>query len=120
MGGTDEIHDYSRKGGVADAFTMAPKDAPDWVHDREQLWTEVELGEKRKDAQLAREYNVAFPIELSQEQTTEMLRDYVQRKRWRSRQENHLDRQRKQSTLLNPSVLKLCEYLEPKARAFVL
>ncbi len=53
--------DYSRKAGVEHSEIMAPEGSPDWAHDREQLWNAVELAEKRKDAQLAREIQVALP-----------------------------------------------------------
>lgn len=75
---TGYVHDYARKQGVADSFIMAPSGSPDWASDRNKLWSTVELAEKRKDAQLARELNVALPIELSQSESTELLRRYVQ------------------------------------------
>lgn len=74
---TGEIHDYTRKGGVDDAFILAPDDAPSWATDRNALWSAVELGEVRKDAQLARELNVALPRELSQSESTELLKTFV-------------------------------------------
>ena len=39
---------------------MAPKDAPDWAQDRNQLWNHAERAEKRKDAQLAREIEISL------------------------------------------------------------
>ena len=44
---------------------MAPKDAPEWAHNRDQLWNHAERAEKRKDAQLAREIEVSLPHELN-------------------------------------------------------
>jgi len=73
------VHDYTRKGGVEFAEIMLPKGAPDWMADREQLWNAVEIVERRKDAQLAREVQVAFPRELSMDQNIELLRYFVQR-----------------------------------------
>ena len=75
---TNEIHDYTRRAGVASTFIMTPSDAPEWAADRDKLWSAVELGEKRKDAQLARELNVALPRELSQSESTQLLKEYVQ------------------------------------------
>jgi len=75
---TGEVHDYTRKGGVDDTFIMAPENAPEWAHDREALWNAVELGETRKNSQVARELNVALPIELSKTASRELLEDYVQ------------------------------------------
>ncbi|HEY6455520.1 MAG TPA: Ti-type conjugative transfer relaxase TraA [Steroidobacteraceae bacterium] len=71
--------DYTRKGGVAFSEIRAPQDAPSWVFDRTQLWNKVEAFEKRKDAQLAREVEVALPIELSADEQRGLLQTFVQR-----------------------------------------
>lgn len=72
-------HDYSRKGGVVHSEIMAPKNAPGWMRDRDQLWNAVEAVEKRRDAQLAREIEVALPRELDRDERLELLRGFVQR-----------------------------------------
>lgn len=72
-------HDYSRKGGVVHVEIVAPENAPYWMRDRDQLWNAVELVEKRKDAQLAREVEVALPRELDRAQRLDLLRGFVQR-----------------------------------------
>ena len=72
-------HDYSRKGGVVHSEMMAPENAPDWMRDRDQLWNAVEAVEKRRDAQLAREIEVALPRELDRGERLELLRGFVQR-----------------------------------------
>lgn len=72
-------HDYSRRSGVERTEILAPEGAPDWVHSREQLWNKVELTEKRKDAQLARELRIMIPRELSAETRTVLVRAYVER-----------------------------------------
>lgn len=72
-------HDYSRKGGVVHSEIMAPESAPDWMRDRDQLWNAVEAVEKRRDAQLAREIEVALPRELDRGERLELLRGFVQR-----------------------------------------
>ena len=69
--------DYSRKVGVAHTEILAPEGAPAWMLDRESLWNGVEAAEKRKDAQLARELEIALPIELTHDQSVELLRDYI-------------------------------------------
>lgn len=75
---TGQVFDYSRKEDIYHAEIMAPAHAPAWMRDREQLWNGVEATEKRKDAQLAREWLVALPAELSPEQNRDLLRGYVQ------------------------------------------
>lgn len=74
---TNLVHDYSRKRGVAESFILAPEGAPKWATDRNRLWNEVELGEKRKDSQVAREVEVSLPVELTPEQQSELIRRYV-------------------------------------------
>ena len=75
---TGITHDYTRRRGDFESFIMAPDHAPDWVHDRAHLWNEVEKTEKRKDAQLARELNVALPIELTPDQQKDLLKEFVE------------------------------------------
>ena len=62
---TGDVHDYTRKGGVESTDLVLPKGAPEWAGDRSKLWNAAEAAEKRKDACVAREYEVALPAELS-------------------------------------------------------
>jgi hypothetical protein len=57
------VHDYTGK-PVIEAFIMTPDLAPAWAADRGRLWNAVEASEKRKDAKVAREYELALPAEL--------------------------------------------------------
>ena len=59
-------HDFTNKAGVVHSEILLPDGAPARLLDRATLWNEVEAGEKRKDAQLAREIEIALPRELSQ------------------------------------------------------
>jgi ATP-dependent exoDNAse (exonuclease V) alpha subunit len=73
-----ETHDYSRKAGeLLFEGIYAPKDAPEWTRDRGQLWNHVEAFEKRRDAQLAREFVIALPHELTPEQNRYAVQDWV-------------------------------------------
>lgn len=74
---TGLVHDYTRKGGVDHAEILAPDHAPEWAQDRATLWNEVEKAEKRKDAQLYREVEVALPRELSPEKMQELVRGFA-------------------------------------------
>ncbi|MFD1696793.1 MobQ family relaxase [Roseibium aestuarii] len=76
---TGEIHDYSRRKGVAHSEIMIPTGAASWLEDRELLWGTVERMETRKDAQLAREFNMALPYELDPNQRLDLVRSFVQR-----------------------------------------
>jgi Ti-type conjugative transfer relaxase TraA len=71
-------HDFTNKPGVIHSEIMAPEGSPERWQDRETLWNEVEAGEKRKDAQLAREVEFAIPREMSQAQGVALARDFVQ------------------------------------------
>lgn len=62
-----------------DTMILAPSHAPEWVYEREFLWNAVESAEKRKDAQLAREINIALPKELSADHQKELIQDYIQK-----------------------------------------
>lgn len=70
-------HDYTRKRGVEFAGIFAPQDAPDWTQDRAALWNAIEAAEKRKDAQLARELELALPHELDALQRRYLIQDFI-------------------------------------------
>jgi Ti-type conjugative transfer relaxase TraA len=71
-------HNFTDKTGVVHSEVMAPEGSPERWQDREVLWNEVEAGEVRKDAQLAREIEFSIPREMSQAQGVELARDFVQ------------------------------------------
>jgi hypothetical protein len=73
-----ETFDYTHKVGVDSTIILAPDSTPDWVYNRERLWNIVEAVERRKDSQLAREFNIALPKELSRSQMQELALGYVQ------------------------------------------
>ena len=72
-------HDFSNKAGVIHSEVMLPKGAPERLNDRTTLWNEVEAGEKRKDAQLAREVEFSIPREMNEKQGVKLARDFVQK-----------------------------------------
>lgn len=55
---------------------LAPSHAPDWVYNRQNLWNEVNKIEKNYNAQFAREFNVALPVELNKEQQEELTLEF--------------------------------------------
>jgi ATP-dependent exoDNAse (exonuclease V) alpha subunit len=67
----------SREERIVFTDIMAPKDAPEWAHDRNALWNQAERAEKRKDAQLAREIEVALPHELEDQQREWLVKDFA-------------------------------------------
>ena len=74
---TGETHDYSRKGGVESADLVLPDGAPEWASDRAKLWNAAELAEKRKDACVAREFEVALPAELAPAERRALALDFA-------------------------------------------
>ena len=74
---TGEVHDYRKKKGVDEKFILAPNSAPNWVHNREKLWNEVERVEHRINSQLAREIQLAIPVELNRSQQIELVKEYA-------------------------------------------
>ena len=74
---TGEVHDYTRKRGVVSADLVLPEGAPEWAADRSALWNAAEKAERRKDACVAREYEVALPAELSAEGRRQLALDFA-------------------------------------------
>jgi len=75
----DRPHDFTNKAGVIHSEILAPEQSPDRWQDRETLWNEVEAGEKRKDAQLAREVEFSIPREMDRDDAVDLARSFVQR-----------------------------------------
>jgi ATP-dependent exoDNAse (exonuclease V) alpha subunit len=73
---TNQLHDYTKKQGVVHEEIFLPPNSPDWANDRGKLWNAAEAAEKRKDARVAREYEIAIQKELTKEQGIELVRDF--------------------------------------------
>lgn len=76
-----EVFDYTRKRGVEHTEIVLPtkvaKADINWPRDRQQLWNAAEEAEKRKDARVAREYEIALPQELNKSQRLELVREFA-------------------------------------------
>lgn len=75
---TDQWHDYRRRKlgeEVVRALTVAPEGAPAWAMDPQELWERVEAAEKRKDAQLARDYRIPLPFGLTDGQAGDLAEE---------------------------------------------
>lgn len=70
--------DYTQKKDLAYSEILLPDNAPVRWKDRQTLWNEVERTEKRNDAQLAREVELALPKEFNLQQQIDLVREYVQ------------------------------------------
>ena len=71
-------HDYTKKQGVISKEIYLPDHAPEEYKDRKTLWNSVELFEKNSNAQLARNFIISLPKELSIEENKKMIEEYVQ------------------------------------------
>jgi hypothetical protein len=72
-------HDYTAKAGrVVATEIIGPAHMPEALRDRTQLWKTVEATEKRCDAQLAREFLLSLPHELSDGERIALVRSFVQ------------------------------------------
>lgn len=66
-------HDYSRRNGVVANLCLAPKGAPDWAVDPTRVWNAAQDAERRKDAALAREFEISLPHELDDAQRLKLV-----------------------------------------------
>ncbi|WP_027584510.1 MobA/MobL family protein [Bradyrhizobium sp. Ai1a-2] len=79
--------DYSAKRGLRHEEFLLPPDAPQWarelIADRsvagaaEAFWNAIEAFEKRSDAQLAKEFIIALPVELTIDRNIALVREFV-------------------------------------------
>jgi Ti-type conjugative transfer relaxase TraA len=73
------VHDYSNRQGVEHAEIIMPSGVDaDWARKRSTLWNAAERAEKRSDARVAREFEIALPHELNAEQRLALTRVFAQ------------------------------------------
>jgi Ti-type conjugative transfer relaxase TraA len=73
------VHDFSRRSGVEHAEIVLPAGGEvEWARDRSALWNAAEASEKRRDARVAREFEIALPHELSVEERLDLTRGFAQ------------------------------------------
>jgi len=70
--------DYTQKSGVEHSQIYAPENTNEELLDRQNLWNAVEKSERRKDALLAREFEIAFPSEMNAQQRQTLLNELCQ------------------------------------------
>ena len=73
------VHDYSRKQNIIHKEILLPVNAPEIYRNREVLWNAVEASEKAKNAQLAREVELAIPIEIPEQERVSFVREFCQK-----------------------------------------
>lgn len=68
---------YSNKSEVVFSEIQAPANAPEWVVDRQRLWSEVEKKEIRYDAKLMSQFEASLPHELNLEQSKALMYEFA-------------------------------------------
>ncbi len=72
-------HDFTGREGVEHAEIVLPQGVEaEWAKDRSALWNAAERSEKRKDARVAREFEIALLHELTAKQRLEATRAFAQ------------------------------------------
>jgi Ti-type conjugative transfer relaxase TraA len=72
-----KTEDYSRKSDVIECAILTPEGSPSWCSDREVLWNRVEAREKRRDAQVAQEFEINLPREFSDAENWRLITDFA-------------------------------------------
>jgi ATP-dependent exoDNAse (exonuclease V) alpha subunit len=79
---TGKVHNHTARRDVAHKEIVVPKHLegrePEWARDRARLWNAVEQSESRRNARLAREYELALPAELTGRQRIELARAFAE------------------------------------------
>lgn len=72
-----QVFDYTKKHVVA-AFIVAPEDAPAWVFDRQELWNRAEFAEVKRNAVVAREWEISIPRDIPPSEREAFARKVVE------------------------------------------
>lgn len=70
-------HDFTNKSGILHTAILLPESVPREFYDREILWNAVEYSEKRCDARLAREIEIALPNEFTLIEYVKLVEQYI-------------------------------------------
>ncbi|MBY5876446.1 MobA/MobL family protein, partial [Rhizobium leguminosarum] len=71
-------HDFSNRTGVEHAeIVLSAGSSAYWAMKRSALWNAAERAEKRSDARIAREFEIALPHELSSDQRLALTRAFA-------------------------------------------
>ena len=71
-------HDFRKRAlgeEIVRALTVGPPDAPTWATDPAELWNRAEAAERRKDAQVARDYRIPIPLGLTDQQAGDLAEE---------------------------------------------
>lgn len=74
---TEQLHDYTRRGGVIENFIVTPENAPAWSHNLEDLWNAAQEADHRKNSTMAREIELALPNSLDGTDREALVREFA-------------------------------------------
>jgi ATP-dependent exoDNAse (exonuclease V) alpha subunit len=74
---TGERYDYRCTLQLLFSAIFAPKNAPEWAHERQTLWSEVERADGVQNSPLAREIEISLPQEFNDLQNEYLVKEYV-------------------------------------------
>lgn len=72
-----KTHDYQKRSGVLSADIILPSNLADGEISRAELWNMAERNETRKNSRVAREWLVALPHELSEQDRKDLAHDFA-------------------------------------------
>ena len=72
-----KTHDYQKRSGVLSADIILPSDLAGCEIGRAELWNMAERNETRKNSRVAREWLVALPHELSEQDRKDLAHDFA-------------------------------------------
>ena len=72
-----KLHDYEKRSGVLSADIILPTALDGGEIDRAELWNMAERNETRKNSRVAREWLVALPHELSEQDRKDLAHDFA-------------------------------------------
>ena len=74
------VHDFRQRKDIIHRDIILPRGVgADWARDRERLWNTAEISERRLDARVAREFEVAIPTELPLERRLAAVLEFAGR-----------------------------------------
>ena len=74
---TGEVHNYTKKTDHRETWVMTPENVPEEMKNLDLLWSMAEEKETRKNANTAREVEVALPLELSEKDQKKLVGQFV-------------------------------------------
>ena len=72
-----KTHDYEKRSGVLSADIILPSNLVDGEISRAELWNMAERNETRKNSRVAREWLIALPHELSEQDRKDLAHDFA-------------------------------------------